>query len=90
MTTNHCPERPARNLITRKTEIEVHDFAVKIQEQISAFASEYSMDNVTVIDSAILDSWTECPRCESAICETNGKAYGMIISQIMQLLESEF
>ena len=47
------------------------------------------MDEMTIIDSAILDNWMDCARCESQICELQGHAYGMVIQRVMAFLKGE-
>ena len=87
--TNHCPSKPARILIPAEFEKKINDFSEMILERITDFAEEYSMDEMMILDSAILDNWMDCPRCESAICELQGHAYGMVISKIKSFLNGE-
>ena len=88
--TNHCPDKPARILLSVNGEKAIARFAEKIMEEITEFASENSMDEMLILDPRIADNWTECPRCESAITDLEGKAYGMVIRRVMAFLESEF
>lgn len=90
MTNNHCPKYPARIRVTRENETRISEFTQYIASRITEFAETESMDNMIVIDSAILDSWTECACCESRICEVQGNAYGRIIKEIMTTLTEEF
>lgn len=77
-------------MTARKDEIAVREFAERIQMQITEFAETYSMDEMLILDPRIADDWTECTRCESAITETQANAYGFLIQEIMNLLNSEF
>lgn len=88
--TNHCPNIPARIKYSVAGEKAIAKFSEEIMSKITEFASENSMDEMLVIDSAIVDSWMECPRCEAMICDLEHKAYGMIIRKVMAFLESEF
>ena len=90
MTNNHCPKNPARILLSVNGEKAITEFANKIMNEITEFAEDNSMDEMLIIDPAILDNWMDCPRCESAICDLQHKAYGMIIRRVMAFLQSEF
>lgn len=90
MTNNHCPERPARILLSVNGEKAIQEFAVKIETMISQFADENSMDEMLILDPRIVDDWTECRRCESLITDMHGNAYGMVIQRIMNHLNEEF
>jgi len=90
MTTNHCPRQPARILLSVNGEKAIAEFAEKIMSQITEFAEENSMDEMTIIHEDILENWMDCPRCEVAVTDCAHKAYGMIIRRVMAFLESEF
>lgn len=90
MTNNHCPKEPATIVVTREIESDIHDFAVSIMDKITEFAEEISMDRMIFLNVLISDSWSECPICETRVCETQGKAYSKVVRQVMEYLESEF
>lgn len=90
MTNNHCPKVPARIHKTRAVEIKIAELAELIQDKISGFAEDLSMDEMLILDPRIADSWNECTRCESMICDIQGKAYDYIVVTIMNYLKEEF
>lgn len=75
---------------TRKNEIEVSEFTQKIMDMISEFAETQSMDEMLILDPRIANDWPDCTQCESRVCETQGNAYGFIISRILSDLKEEF
>lgn len=91
MTNNHCPQKPAIELPhSRELEIKLAELAELIQDKIAGACEDLSMDEMIQIDPRIIDSWTECPRCESRVCETQQKAYGYAVNTIMNYLKAEF
>lgn len=90
MTNNHCPDIPAMIRVSRATEVRTREFAEHLQSLITEFAETESMDEMMILDPRITDSWNECPRCEVKVCDIQHKAYGKLIKEIMELLNSEF
>lgn len=88
MTTNHCPDTPARAFNSRANEIAIRDFAESILEKINDFTEEFSIDNGIRIEDSIRDNWLECPRCESQIMTIQEQQSQAMAKTILEFLSA--